>query len=449
MVNYDIYKFELCIFLCLAYSGRDSPLPRLFAWRAWKIPGPLPALSRFERLPTPSPLMPSSALRPAQRSPKARRNLMLLGIFVASLPTTAVVLAFPGGNLWVESSWRQFRAEWTGKGEVFDPEPLVGPEIPDAGNFARAPLIAELYRRDQEAVAAREAGQPVEQGQPAELEAFSVFRSGEARPARPAPPLSYLSGAPVDLALYLPAAARPGDNASAAAHFLALFDSREETLSALMEASRLPGARYPFDPVRLRSNRLSHAPALIQALHSLRLYLIALIEPGDGDGETSSRLAAERVAGALRVIRLGTASPGLASCSIQIAALESAGLEPVWHALKEGRLDDAEWAAIDRELRAFDLGKRLLEALRFERAVLVRDQESVFARRSARPFALPPAWVRLADLKEYADLTQRYWFTDPAGGGLLSDAPLLPRLAAVEDLTRDIVPTAENLLVAT
>ncbi len=402
-----------------------------------------------------SPTTTSSSESPTPRRPRtSRRGLKVAAILIASIPTAVVVLAFPVSNLVVEASWENFRTEWEAKGEIFELEDLLGPAIPDEENFAKAPIIAEHYDapaalreaphdhdhdhdHDHSAHAHADAAAPG----PSRLSRFSVYADGSAiLPAAPEG-LAFLRGQPVNLAANVPA--RAGTD-SPVDYLRGIFTPHEPVIAELMEAAKRPGARYPVDRVRPSATQLAHLPALIPAIHSLRLHNLALIESGPEFAD----LAAERLIGTLRVIRLGTDTVGLASHSVRTMALESAGLEVAWHALYRQRFDEAQWAAIDRELRAFDFGPRLLHSLRFERSAMVRELEYAFRRGSARPFSVPPAWVQLSGLIEYAELTQRYWFTDSAGGRLLTREPRVDQFAVVESLAGDLEGSPENMVVA-
>ncbi len=389
----------------------------------------------------------SDAAPPLRKPLRARKGLMVLAIFVASLPTALVVLAFPVGNHLADASWRAFRAEWEARGETFALESLLSPEISDDRNFAKAPLIAECFATTashdgHDHGHDRDHAHPVEApAAPTRLGGFSVFADGSVRHPTEARALSYVSGMPVELTGFVPAGASESDPL---VYLDEVFARHEPVIADLMEAAGREGAHYPVDPARPSATQLAHLPALIPAIHALRVHNLALIASGPDQAEQ----AAARVIGTLRVIRLGTECEGLASHSIRTMALESAGLEVVWHALLRQRFGDAEWQSIDRELRAYSFGPRLLHALRFERAALIREVENGFERRSARPFSVPPAWVNLAGLLEYGQLTQRHWFTDAAGGRVLTDEPRLPQLAAIEAEVADLETSFENMVLS-
>lgn len=374
---------------------------------------------------------------------------MVLAIVIASIPTALVVLAFPVGNHLADAGWRSFRSEWESRGEIFAVEKLLPPEIPDDQNFAKAPLIAECF--DALPLVETHASHdhhghdhaPTEEAPPAptRLGGFSVFADGSVRnPAQPRA-LSYTSGMPVELSGFVPAGAANTDPIS---YLDEVFERHDSVIVGLITAAEREGAYFPVDLAQPSATKLAHLPALIPAIHALRVHNLALIAAGP----ERSKLAASRVIGTLRVIRLGTECEGLASHSVRIMALESAGLEVIWHALLHQRFGDAEWKAIDRELRAFPFGPRLLHALRFERAALIREVENGFERRSARPFSMPPAWVNLAGLLEYGQLTQRHWFTDAAGGRLLTEEPRIPQLAAIEAEVGGLETNLENMVIS-
>lgn len=397
---------------------------------------------------TPPVITPRSAAR--------RRNLMILGIVISSIPTAAVVLAFPVGNRFVESNWKQFRSQWEARGEIFDIAGVLDPPVAeDRDNFAKAPIIDELYQRadaqkaaqaarhqhaghDHAAEAPQEAPAPAS---PARLETFNVLSTQQVRMPNPKPALLYLSGQPVNLNLHVPARSHH----AAVPYLLETYAPHQAVIDELFAAAERPEAYFPLDRERPYATNLAHLPSIINACHSLRIFNLALIEAG----ESQAARAAGQIAGLLRVIRHGTNSPGLGSFTVRTLAVESAGLEPVWQALYRQSFTDAQWQAIDTELRAFEFGPRLLKTLRFERASMIHQVEGQFAHAQSQPFSMPPAWVQLAGLQEYGELTQRFWFTGPGGDRVLKDRPRIDQLEAIEAQTADLPVNAENLIIAT
>lgn len=390
--------------------------------------------------PVSTPLSP--VVRPYSRK---RKILMILGIVVSSLPTALVVLAFPVGNRFVESNWRAFRENWEARGEIFDLRALADTPVPDADNFAKAPLIAELYRRPADHSHhhhGADSDTPPE-GPPA-LTSLALFDAGLLRVPQPKPALNYQSGQPVSLSLYLASPSAGGPRAEAG-RILEAFAPHLDTVAGLMQAGEKPEAYFPLDAERPYATPLAHLPLLIKAMHSLRVLNLALVDAGE---EEAAR-AADWTAGTLRVIRHGTDCPGLASFTIRTLALESAGLEPVWQALHRRAFTDAQWEAIAAELEAFTFGPRLLQSLRFERAALIRQVESGFDAVRSRPFSVPPAWIQLADLQEYGELTQRFWFTGPGGERVLQDRPRVDQLEALEAMIAGRPTSSQTLVLAT
>ncbi|MCB1063756.1 MAG: hypothetical protein KDN20_12640 [Verrucomicrobiae bacterium] len=395
----------------------------------------------------------SEALKPKRAS---RKRLKVVIIIIALIPTAVAVLAFPVKNYFTEASWDKFRNDWEAQGEVFDLNSLLDSPIPDEENFAKAPIIEEIYRlrADEKSAAHIHAeghdhdhahDEPVAEAPAAaelgRLASLSVFSDGRVIVLQASPPIAFLTGNPVDLSIYLPAGAK---ETSPVAYLRDIFTPREAIIAELMEAAARSDAYFPVNLAQPSATELSHFPALIPGIHSLRLHNLTLLESGPEFRD----LAADRLAGSLRVIRFGTDCQGLAAFSVRTLALESAGLEVVWHALYQQSFTDAQWAKVDQELRAFEFGPRLLRTLRFERSAMVQALENAFDAESARPFAVPPAWVQMNGLIEYAELTQRYWFTDAAGGRLLKDEPRLEQIAAIESIARGLEQSRENAIVA-
>ena len=392
---------------------------------------------------------------PTSSQPLRRRALprwaAILGIAVSSIPTAVVVLAFPVANFWVESQWKNLQTQWESEGESLQIESILGPVPSDHENFAHAPLIAEYLRQgpalstdhahghDHSHSGDDHANYREVSGRLGQLD---LFGSGALTYPTPKPPLVFATGQPVDLGIYVNPQVRSNRNENLAS-LRQTFEPIAPLIDELMEAARLPEAHYPINLETPSATQLPHLSALIPALHAIRVHNLLLVESGAESAETAAR----QLADTLRLIRHGTQSDGLASFSVRTMALESGGLEPVWQALMRQRFNDEQWQAIESELRAFEFGPRLLHSLRFERAALVREVENGFERRSARPFSVPPAWVRLAGLMEYAAMTQRYWFTDGASGRPLVNGPQLPQLAAIEQHAASLEPSLGNMVM--
>lgn len=402
---------------------------------------------------SPSPASPVIDARKARR----RQWLMVLAIILSSLPTAFVVLAFPVANWLVNADWREFRAEWEAKGEIFTVEALADTEVADpAANFAKAPIIEEIYlhdasRReaslsaDHEGHAHPGAPEPAASTPaplPMRLETLDLFAADTLRQPSPKPPLAYLSGQPVPLAAYL-ASSDASATAGAAQRIVETFVPHEATVDELLSAAERPEAWFAALRSIPHARPQAHMTALVNALHALRLRNLALIE-----AEAEPAAIGRSLASTLRLIRHGTDCPGIPALTIRTLALESAGLEPVWQALYRRRLDDAAWQRVDAELASDAFGSRLLPTLRYERAVLVGQVEDLYQSRRAQPFSAPPAWVQLADLREYAALTQRYWFASPGGSGALAERPRIDQLELVEGLVADLPANQTNSIVA-
>lgn len=392
---------------------------------------------------------------PTSSQPLRRRALprwvVILGIAISSVPTAVVVLAFPVANLWVESKWNNLRSQWESEGEDLQIESILSPAPSDHENFANAPLIAEYLRQGPVLSADHEHGHDHSESHDHDhdhgseatgrLGELDLFGAGALAYPTPKPPLVFTTGQPVDLGIYVKNEQR-GNREENLGALHQTFEPIAPLIDELMEAARLPVAHYPIDLKAPSATQLPHLPALILALHAIRVHNLLLIE----SGAESAEPAAQHLADTLRLIRHSTQSDGLASFSVRTMALESGGLEPIWQALMRQRFNDAQWETIENELRAFEFGPRLLHSLRFERAALVREVEKGFERRSARPFSVPPAWIRLAGLMEYAALTQRYWFTDGASGRPLVNGPQLPQLAAIEQHAASLEPSFGNMV---
>ncbi|MCB1230982.1 MAG: hypothetical protein KDN19_11975 [Verrucomicrobiae bacterium] len=388
-----------------------------------------------------NPDKPAIARRKRRHLP---RRVMYLAIAVSSLPTLAVIIAFPVTNLLVNSKWHGFRAEWESQGEIFDLDSLLSPPVPDAQNFAKCDLIAECFR-PQISPRRTEGSIPDNVPDNLRLRELSLFSSGEFSHPKEKLPRAYTTGIPIDLASYLPDdSTRSSSNAVPADRIHEIFATHREVLAELMTAANLPEARFDVNLNAPSRTPVSHLPPLIEAMHSLRLRNLMLIE----SGAESADEAAESLIRTLRLIRLATASEGFVSHTIRVKAFDDGGLDVTWQALFRQRFTDSQWQRIDREFRAFEFGPELLHALRFERAALVREVERGFERRSSRPFSVPPAWVNLSGLMDYAALTQRFWFTDAANGRTLSDGPSLPQLAAIEAKVAKMPTNFTNLIIA-
>lgn len=367
-----------------------------------------------------------------------RRRLMMLGIFASSVPTAAVVIGFPVANAYYESSWNAFRTEWESRGETFDLESLHDTPVPDAGNFAKAPIISEVYEcaghghdHDHD--------HKHHEKKSARLETLTYFSSGSLLMPDPAPPQNLRTGKPADLAAYLPESVR--QSTTPAKVVIEAFAPHDAVLNELLAAADRPDSFFPISADGPFANRLPHMPLLITALHGLRVQTLAMIE----SPEVSSKETAKRVIGSIRTIRHGTDCPGLASCIVRTLAFENVALETVWQAIYRRKFDDSDWNSIARELGEFEIGPRLMHSLRYERAALVWKVETEYSQ--SHSFSVPPAWIDLAGLREYSEITQRHWFTDSTDRSILHDWPSLDQFAAIEAIVAATPRESRNFVV--
>ena len=256
-----------------------------------------------------------------------RRLVWTLGVLALLVFLFHLVETFRGRR-----AWAQWKRSQEAAGMNYDPASYAPKAIPDAENFAAAPILA--------AAAQGEAS-------PRTWVVGKVFDD-------PATAGDYRSGRAADRAAF--ATELKGRSLK---NFLQPMDAR---LAQLAEAARRPGCRVQRDYGNTEEIPLALAMGMRPRLRLLRLRALARLQAGHPDA------ALEDVLTGLRVAQHLQQEPQFTS---QLLRLANVGImmQPVWEGLQSHAWDEGQLACLEAALEPIDLLASMKLAWRYERAL--------------------------------------------------------------------------------
>ncbi len=341
---------------------------------------------------------PFSPSVPAPAS-KFKRFLRCIGWGMLGLVILAALL-YAEENWWGKHAWQNFKREWEAQGVRFDLASIIPPTVPDDQNFAATPLLAGLFGpHDKEARRRLEEIEETIQPKGTHLKCGSwLYGQFVGFIARQAPP--------VDLQKFEPdkpraqaredwKAARARYAASqneespvrteGAAHaLLASLQKVQKDLDEIAAASRRPHARFPMDYNRGLFCPQPHLAALRSLARALTRRACAELVLGDADRASEDIRVGFCVADAVKN------EPLLISHLVRIGCLNLA-LQPVWEGLAEHRWNEAQLAALEKELVRANPLVEGVHALQGERIMATRELERMAQNKHDAAALLAPA----------------------------------------------------------
>ena len=329
------------------------------------------------------------------------RNLKRL-LFGGACLATLFALAHAIENWRGTRAWRNFEREAQAKGERFDLASIIPAPVPDDQNFAFAPVF-DSVRNEMDPAWRRAHTGP---GGLTNLQAFTLspFRtngpsgalsvSGWTKAERvdlrvwqryyrdpnwdgtpdltngivrrvfingQPPPEPAAQPTPVPAINEFPTAPQPQ---SPAADVLLALSKFEPVVAALREASQRPKSRFPVRYEDLLNALLPYLAKLKSSNQYLALHAIAELAEG------KPGLALEDLRLSFQMIRCTRDEPLLISHLVRIAQVQLA-LQPVWEGLADRAWNEAQLAAIEKELAALDFLADYQHAMRGERALSI------------------------------------------------------------------------------
>ena len=274
---------------------------------------------------------------------------ILLGFF-----GTLIVLALVIKILCTEENWRGRRAlarceqESRTRGEKLDLASFVPPLVPDAENFAMAPLLAQLAKASRQELDRK----PKPPGSPLErLDKVSLHQVGDSKPAPGSG--DYEMGKPTDLVArvrYLQkdpqqnSAANQREAARAVLGWLTRWSPELEEFSI---AANRPYARFSVDYSKGFAVPVPHLIYLLRFAQVYYLRAIAALEAGDTASALRDLRTLDRMQAAIR------SEPLLISYLVRVAIIKLL-MQPVWQGSVEHFWDEDQLRQIQAMLARID-----------------------------------------------------------------------------------------------
>jgi hypothetical protein len=294
-------------------------------------------------------------------------------------------------NRQAERDWNEFKAHWEAKGEIFDLEKLIPPEIPDEQNFAKAPIIAEVFANPN-----NDRLSSLDYRQIAGFVKIVHFtRNGQ----------QALGGYGASLASYLVNSESYKSEKDAARAILELFEPLTPAFDELEQASLRPKARFPIDYSNYSWNLMFNCMDKLQnAVRTLHLRARIRLALGDPKGATRDILTV------IRLANLAGVDPYVGSHLIEIT-FHAINLRAIWKGLESGLLTDPQLQLIAQELQDLKLNGRMVTAIRFERAAWLRvNHEKPYPFPHHQPYSKPDGFFFTFRVFQSIGLGNSFWF---------------------------------------
>lgn len=236
---------------------------------------------------------------------------------------------------------------WEAKGEIFDLEKLIPPEIPDKENFAATPIIAEIFTDpDNNRLTSIDIN---------ELPGFSEITISSKNTNR------VLGGFKNKLTDYLK---NPKDfpaDQKAAEIILQLLEPLEPLLNELEQACQRSQARYPLDYSNPITADYPHLTALVSVSKPLRLRIRAHIILGNSDSARSDIQLLLHTAYTLE-------NESSLISTLVASTLINQALTAIWEGLRLRIFKPKDLVLLEKSLHRINLKRSFVSAIRHERA---------------------------------------------------------------------------------
>ena len=274
----------------------------------------------------------------------ARRAVLGLAALI-----TLIAIFYAVENVRGNRAWEQLKREMAANGEPLDIAALIPPTVPDAENFAMAPLWRGLLGNDyRDAKVASTAWLHVRtennyrpdlpfghwrMGERTDLASWQAyFRAVQAN----------VSG-PGDTDVF-PLPAQPGNPAEDVLLALSRFDRQ---LAELREAARRPRSRFPLHYEVGMNMTMPHLSYLQSATVVLCLRTLAELELGRAEDALADLQLG------FRLMKAVESEPVLFSFLVRLSMLDTM-LPTIWQGTAEHRWNDAQLATLDESLGKLD-----------------------------------------------------------------------------------------------
>lgn len=250
-------------------------------------------------------------------------------------------------NRQAQRDWADFKTHWEAKGEIFDLEKLIPPEIPDEENFAATPIIAEIFTDpDNNRLASIDIN---------ELPGFSEITISSENPNR------ILGGFKNKLTDYLKNPKDFPTDKKTAEIILQLLKPLEPLLNELEQACQRSKARYPLDYSNPITADRPHLTALVNVSRPLLLRIRAHIILGNSDSARSDMQLLLHTAYTLE-------NESSLISTLVASALINQALTAIWEGLRSHLFKPKDLILLEKLLHRINLKRSFVSAIRHERA---------------------------------------------------------------------------------
>jgi hypothetical protein len=298
-----------------------------------------------------------------------RKAWIIAGRILLGFLATLILLALLLKIFCTEENWRGRRAlahcerELRARGEKLDLATFVPPLVPDAENFAMAPLLAPLAKASQQELDRK----PKPPGSP--LERLDKVSLHPGRRFEPTPGSGdYKMGKPTDLVArqrYLqkdPQQNSAVNQREAARAVLGWLTRWSPELEEFSIAANRPYARFPIDYSKGFAVPVAHLMCLLRFAQVYHLRAIAALEAGDTASALRDLKTLDRMQAAIR------SEPLLISYLVRIAIIELL-MQAVWECSVEHFWNEDQLREIQAMLARTDLIADYARVVRGERAI--------------------------------------------------------------------------------
>jgi hypothetical protein len=312
-------------------------------------------------------------------------------LFALACLATLIALAYAEEDWRGWHAWNKFKREWEAKGEKFDFKDFIPPPVPDDQNFAMAPIwiesmkatlgpknfrqwFGDKYAEDGRTNFVDRFYMPLALDEDWPTNGWGNWQKAKLTDLKPLQDYYRKLAATTNL---FPVAPQPQ---SPAQDVLLALSKYDPTIEELRQASLRPYSRFPMynadEPFDILLPQLA---ALKRCMQTLELRTIAELENNEGDKALADIKLMLRLTDSIRT------DPFLISHLVRIAMMQIA-MQPVYQALAEHKLSDAQLANLDSELAKLDFLADYEFSLRGERAGAIASIEHM---RRTRKVELP------------------------------------------------------------
>lgn len=336
-----------------------------------------------------SPLPESESEEQIAKKKKNRRNNRIFLFIIFSL----VVWHYIAGRQ-AENEWNEFKNHWEAKGEIFDLEELIPPEIPDEDNFTAAPIIAELFDGTQTPRLSKLDLHQIPGLQPPTL-------SSATQKKEPYNSHWMLGASVAPLSRFLDKPDPSSTNEDDARAILEALLPLAPEITELLEATQRPDARYPVGYFGAALHN-SYELALEKSIKLLILHSRALFESGESEAGRIDLLAALRMANLIGV------NPTYQSVMMESSYYRNI-LAVIWDGLKSGQIRTTDLKLINTVLQNQNPKQHLALAIRTDRAVILASLEEAVSTTESSLIDIP-ASDELVKILKLLHMSKVVWF---------------------------------------